>query len=340
MTWKFKSLLLLFTIKVTLASTDPHEIASKKLPKEILLTSPLTAPANTTEVCKTVWTNDGWICKADDLIKYAEDDTAKLAKGEAEYYSLLDDLKTLQTLFFATIPDFNNTWVHYHFHTKMRPKMMPHYKSMAKTCWQTMGKFRNSSLCFTCSAVNYKYYLSNKGLVPIEDCREMVSNCKSHFTHLVKLSYIMKETPGMFSTKVGDEAFALKLKTFLDNSIAWQLLWYYLDAPYETNNQSKAKVCEWTLRLTGTPILHSIIQTFKTAIQMITERLNNTPKRRLLMASNWQPRGLQLESLLSQEVLVTVFDSNNLVLVNPFTDSSNAASLSSNSPMNLSLAFP
>lgn len=327
---------LLFSFEVVLATTDPLKLAGQYLPSSMLLTQPLTSPLNSPAICKNLWTASGWICRADETVKFAEQDASKLAQGETQYFKVLNQIKELDALFLKKISSYSNSKLKNTFKDNMRKPESAMLNS--NVCWAQMGKFRNSSLCYMCSAVNYRYFLPGRGLVTFEDCQTLVSICTGHFKSVNNFLLLVREIQKFFSTV--DPVFAAKIAEFLETQPA-KLMHKYGRAANSDSEEAKAKVCEYTLTLVGTPLLNSIIAAFSSVFSLIKNHLETTPARLLKLSRNWEGRVLTEEDLLANiiEALITKFENNILGLVNP-EDISSIRMNPSSMPMNLSMAFP
>lgn len=362
MIWSFFGIFVLLAIKTVTANSEAISLAKKYLPSGVVYTSVGNQAGKQPTMCVNVWSKDGWVCKQKELIAYSENDYTKLKLAETDFIQLLTRLKDLEKLFIQKIPEFNKTRVFHHYFTRLQDSMVQEQIEEAKKCWSHMGKLRNSSLCFTCSAKNYQYYSSNKGLITMDDCRGLVAQCEKHFVLMAKLRYIFDYFPSLANDTLKDEAFANKCKkAFNDSTPAYHLLSWYIGATDLIDSDlQKAKTCEWSLKLKDVPVLHSILKVFDEPTKLMTDymiRYKNSSyitapsvlfggsmgfggRRRVLWAGNWGSRSLSNEEQLAKDVLVTEFDNKNLILMNPSSDPSMVPNLSSSLPMNLSLAFP
>lgn len=277
MAWIFKSVLALAAIERVFAVDNPLKMAEQFLPKDVLLAAASLSPPNSPQICKSLWTADGWVCKSDQIVKFAEKDREKLKAAETEFIQTLDSFKNLENLFLQKVPKFNGSNLQTQFLTRLNDFEVNEAKEGATTCWSYMGKLRNSSLCFVCSARNYKYYLDLKGLISMDECRRLIQQCDIHFIKMAKLNrFIVERISGFIRSDLADPAFASSLTKTFNTSSASQFLDFYFQAaanPIE-DVQAKAKICEWSLKLLGTPVLHEFTKGFKKIIDLVTEYLN------------------------------------------------------------------
>lgn len=357
MFWQLKSLCFLLMVRSGLAATDPVQFAKTILKdNNITLASAVVPPLTTApDICSTVWSIDGWVCKASETIKFAERDGAKLLEGERDFNAIASKLHDLNNYFTSNVPSYNGSLPQKTIGLIANLEGLAFMQERANMCWSLMGRLRNSSLCFTCSAVNYKYYLSGRGLTPIQYCGWVTFSCQFHFAHFQRIfGYVMElgkfvsdlsGYPNLFTSAEKQKELNVALKYLND-----------LLSGIKGSNVQKAIACEYLIKLNTEPILFSFLKIIQNRVSTIRDFITmSTDARtlyssgkivrdlpRFLKTSNWQSRMLNLETdLLTKDVSVTDFEPNgNLYLVASLSSASTSSLPSDAVPMNLSMVFP
>lgn len=183
--WQIVAFIFCFGLVQSGAKTSFSAVsfAKEKLPSSVVLSSPVTGlDSKTAAICKKVWSFDGFVCKSTEIVNLAIKDHEDMQESEHQFRKVLDVFKEVETLLVEKVPHFSNSVTDNRFKQYLNSTKLAEHKVNSDKCWEHMSKLRNASLCYLCSAVNYKYFFQNKGLVQMEDCSAMLNVCSPHFS--------------------------------------------------------------------------------------------------------------------------------------------------------------
>ena len=253
----------------------------------------LANPIFNINLCHNFWIKNGLVCDPSLLKTYVLNDAAAVSKAQLEFNNTLDYMQSILTLIGQDaekyIPQLYNS-----FKTSIYPQFLTQYKNNATICWDQMRKMRSSSVCTTCSNINYKYYLKGRGAVSGGDCDTVFTKCFEFFD---KLAYRVQEpvyiiylivskidptfTWTAYNTATANMASSNSLVTHLNSYKAAVAAKDTLKASYE-----KAFICQGTIRINRKPLLTQYVETKKAFITDALMAYSNAKSRAL---SNWKP---------------------------------------------------
>lgn len=324
MSLKLKCLIALLSIQKIVSTENPIKFADKILPKKVLLEYPQQFPTKKPATCKQVWQPDGWVCKANEVVSYAEKDALKMQQVKAEWNDLIDQLVELNTLLLQKYPKFKQNPASHHIKYLLLWDIEGVKKDATK-CWDQMEKIRKVSLCYTCSASNYKYFLKRRGLMPYGDCYDLLQNCRSHFSSIKDYNDIRFPLRDFFRDHINSN-YHQNHAEYLDNYEHRLFSLFFVSILRPHDQENNAKVCENCITLSGRPVIDQLIKKFKRESEAMLRYLKK-PARSLHSRSNWEPRGLfqeeNIEDLLKRNVEVVFPGLDGNPLRSTFSDNSN-----------------
>ena len=136
-----------------------------------------------TSTCGGFWTEHGLACDEGLLHKYAEQDAAKIETAKADLYKSAVELNefimsTAREDIQKYLPNF---WTTFSYQINGANIFLSRMNSYQSKCWDYMKLIRSSSLCSTCSGINYKFYHNSKGRFSLDDCSTMLGKCHDFF---------------------------------------------------------------------------------------------------------------------------------------------------------------
>lgn len=289
---------------MVVSAEHPIFIAMRMIPMELVM-MPQSYPSSSPAVCKQVWQPDGWVCNATQVVKFAATDASKIAQVKSEWSKLRDQLTELITLLSQQYPQFKKHDAFNNMKMTLTSMNVGFSNNDVNKCWDEMEKIRRVSLCYTCSAQNYNYFLKQKGLMPYSTCYDLIQICRPHFNHIRAYKDMRVELRNFFKDHIPNYP-----QYHSDNLDLYETRFFnlYYFAIFKPNDQkNNAKVCENCITLSGRPILDQLIKNFKKESEAMLSYLKK-PSRALQSRSNWKSRKLSLNENMIEALLMRGVD--------------------------------
>jgi hypothetical protein len=154
------------------------------LPADLRLASVVPAGVDNT-TCKGFWSKTGYVCDKAKTIAYAKNDQNKLVQEEQTFAKAMDKFERAWIIsesdYLKTSPSSK----------KVHQLVLNDLKNVNKasgSCWTHLQALRTSSLCTTCSALNYRFYKDKLLGLSQTDCTSLLKSCNSFIIRLYLLA--------------------------------------------------------------------------------------------------------------------------------------------------------
>lgn len=236
------------------------------LPADLRLASVI-PPGQQKSVCNGFWFKTGYVCDIQKIIAYAKNDQNTLLQEEKTFNATVDKFVHAIKI---TNSEFNrggalkgdtqsSSWY------QQVLSGFESYKAGTSKCWAILRSLRSSSLCTTCSALNYMFYKKELLGLGRADCKSFVATCWPLSKALGPISSIAAMTFAKILKKRNRQssygaAFGCETDNFRESveltTVAWQHFFHLQKLELAEAAKLEPQICEKMVSIHKPPMLY------------------------------------------------------------------------------------